>query len=627
MTFPASPNNGVTATVNGISYIYNAARNTWTRSPTTIGDLQPNLGTATTNITTLFSNATAQATTLNTIAANVGAFQSYANTKIGTNTNSNLVVAAATTSISTTTGALVVKGGMGVAGNVYANTIYTTTGIVWAGNGAAFSSGAEFTAGTTPPVSPIAGQQWYDTTDDILYEFIENYWVDIQSPTAQSSDYTINIISVGNITTSNIYADRFFYSNGTAFSSSNYGNTEVAAYLVANPQGSTYGNTNVEAYLGAHLGSVTTNITTQATSINTVNANVGAFQTYANATFNYGNTQVASYLTSNVSGLATRTDALTVPVGTTAQRPATTSNGAIRYNSTLGSIEGYLPSGGWTAILSDSYQIEFLVVAGGGGGGLHSGGGGGAGGLLYYGNEAAKSPNGTALTVTPLQTYTVTIGAGGNGSGGPYQSVAGGGYTGSNSSFSNYVALGGGGGGSGGNSVAGLAGGSGGGGGRTQLYGAGTSGQGNRGGYPNTGSPSYPGGGGGGAGAVGADGTTSAGGAGGVGLAYSISGTATYYAGGGGGNLQDSANSVPTQGAGGLGGGGAGANASTGNSGAPNTGGGGGGNNYSTNGGGSGGSGVVIVRYTGAQRGAGGVVTSGGGYTVHTFTGSGTFTA
>lgn len=42
---------------------------------------------------------------------------------------------------------------------------------------------------------------------------------------------------------------------------------------------------------------------------------------------------------------------------------------------------------------------------------------------------------------------------------------------------------------------------------------------------------------------------------------------------------------------------------------------------------GAGGSGIVIIRYLGDQRGTGGTVTSSGGYTIHTFTGSGTFTA
>jgi hypothetical protein len=42
---------------------------------------------------------------------------------------------------------------------------------------------------------------------------------------------------------------------------------------------------------------------------------------------------------------------------------------------------------------------------------------------------------------------------------------------------------------------------------------------------------------------------------------------------------------------------------------------------------GSGGSGIFVIRYLGAQRGTGGTVTSSGGYTIHTFTSSGNFTA
>jgi hypothetical protein len=40
----------------------------------------------------------------------------------------------------------------------------------------------------------------------------------------------------------------------------------------------------------------------------------------------------------------------------------------------------------------------------------------------------------------------------------------------------------------------------------------------------------------------------------------------------------------------------------------------------------SGGSGVVVIRYSGAQGAAGGNYSSGGGYSIHTFTGDGTFT-
>jgi hypothetical protein len=41
----------------------------------------------------------------------------------------------------------------------------------------------------------------------------------------------------------------------------------------------------------------------------------------------------------------------------------------------------------------------------------------------------------------------------------------------------------------------------------------------------------------------------------------------------------------------------------------------------------NGAAGIVVIRYLGTQRGTGGTVTSSGGYTVHTFTTAGTFTA
>jgi hypothetical protein len=42
-------------------------------------------------------------------------------------------------------------------------------------------------------------------------------------------------------------------------------------------------------------------------------------------------------------------------------------------------------------------------------------------------------------------------------------------------------------------------------------------------------------------------------------------------------------------------------------------------------GGAAGGSGVVIIRYLGANAATGGTVTNTGGYAIHTFTGDGTF--
>ena len=236
-------------------------------------------------------------------------------------------------------------------------------------------------------------------------------------------------------------------------------------------------------------------------------------------------------------------------------------------------------------------SVNYLVVAGGGGGGYGNGGGGGGGGVR----------TGT-LSVTPGQSYTVTVGAGG--SGGTTAPAAA--TNGSNSVFGSITSTGGGAGGSPNlsgscGSNGGSNGGSGGGGSRnvSGCGGSGTAGQGNNGGAGVDGAPER-GGGGGGAGAAGTSGTDS--GNGGIGIASSITGVSTYYGGGGGGGARLN---YPTPGTGGAGGGGNGSVSTAGSPGTANTGGGGGagGQNASSGSGGyqsggGGGSGIVVLSYT-----------------------------
>jgi hypothetical protein len=263
---------------------------------------------------------------------------------------------------------------------------------------------------------------------------------------------------------------------------------------------------------------------------------------------------------------------------------------------------------------------SYLVVAGGGGG-AWSGGGGGAGGLLT-----------SSTTLYSGATYVVTVGAGGtngtsgsNGSNGSDSSLNGTGLT-------TVTSTGGGRGGNFSNANTGFnngaSGGSGGGGGSSDTGytagtgGSGTSGQGNAGAAGRSFSTTGASGGGGGAGGAGAQGTNGgAGGVGGVGLSSSISGTSTFYAGGGAGGGAASAS-------GGNGGGGNSNGAGIiGSPGTANTGGGGGaGGNTTGSNGGAGGSGVVIISYAGSQVFNGGLVTSSGGNTIHTFTATGALT-
>jgi hypothetical protein len=321
---------------------------------------------------------------------------------------------------------------------------------------------------------------------------------------------------------------------------------------------------------------------------------------------------------------------LTLPVGTNAQRP-TAANGMLRYNTDVGQMEAYVNSA-WVTI-STSYTIEFVLVAGGGagGGGNNGGGGGGGGGVQII----------SGFLVTPGTEYSIVIGGGG-------ASVIGEtaiGTKGVNSTGFGYTSSGGGGGNrNGGGSDAQCNGGSGGGGGRDASFGGanysagtGIAGQGNWGGQAYGTFYGAAGGGGGAAGSGMVGGRDDSARAtpfseGGPGALINWTGTNIYYGPGGGGCWQTSGGAGAAPGGRGLGDGsgygGVGSapldpTAGTANRGA----GGGGARTGSTYNSGAGGSGRCVLRYYGAQRGSGGTVTSSGGYTIHTFDSSGTFTA
>ena len=287
----------------------------------------------------------------------------------------------------------------------------------------------------------------------------------------------------------------------------------------------------------------------------------------------------------------------------------------------------------WTAPSSVS-TISLFIVGGGGAGGAGAwGGGGGAGGLVYDANYA----------VTPGASYSLVVGRGGTVGAASLTPSLNRSNNGTNSWFSTsaYAALGGGAGASyaygdntqinGQYTADGSPGGSGGGGtenyksGNTYGGSGGTSSQtlptgadlalGNAGGTTLNASSNVSGGGGGGAGAVGGSNTTlQVAGAGGLGATYTnvsvidtigavtsfgqLYGGHYYFAGGGGGG------GAYFGGTGGFGGGGKGGDSSTaytGQNGTANTGGGGGGASYSSGcyPAGAGGSGLVVIIYSG----------------------------
>jgi hypothetical protein len=415
---------------------------------------------------------------------------------------------------------------------------------------------------------------------------------------------------IGNTNTTQSFAPAIDYFNG---------NGSTVAFTLSRPVASV-----------AQVQAVINNVPQNPSSAYTVSGNTITFTSAPSA----GTSNIYVYYTSPITQVVqpstgtvgktqldvyggTGTGAMTVPAGTTAQRPSNPVVGDTRWNSTLNQLECWVGSG-WSLIVSSNYSASYLAVAGGGGGGCSYGGGGGAGGFVP----------GT-VTLSRGTVYTITVGAGGAGT----SSVGSFGTSGSTSSISTIASAVGGGGGAGRGIGNGLSGGSGGGAGDNYpgspayVGGAGTPGQGFAGGGGTY--VGFLGSGGGGAGAVGAN--SSSGGAGGAGLASTITGVSVVYAGGGGGGNTVSAGY--NGGAGGSGGGGSGSGAGASSvAGSVNSGGGGGGGgDGAVLASSAGGSGVVIIsvptaNYSGTTTGSPTVTTSGSN-TILKFTVSGTYTA
>ena len=83
-----------------------------------------------------------------------------------------------------TGGNIITVGAISTSGNVYGNAILSDN--YFYANGQPIPTGIVYTAATSPPAGPDVGDQWYDTTSDVLYEYINDgtsdYWVDTTSP-------------------------------------------------------------------------------------------------------------------------------------------------------------------------------------------------------------------------------------------------------------------------------------------------------------------------------------------------------------------------------------------------------------------------------------------------------------
>lgn len=219
-----------------------------------VNALQSNTGGLQTEINSINANVTAANTAIVTVQNNLTSFETYANLTYGTSNYGNANVAAY---LPTYTGNL-------QAGNVVVQGNLTVQGTTTTINHNEYVAGQLVANATTPSTSTTTG--------------------------AIVSDGGLGV--AGNINAGSVYTNNYLFANGVSI-----------------------------------FTAITSNAATLQTEINTINANLGAFETYANATFvtssgSYGNANVATYLptyTGNIGGnLTTASQPYLTSVGSTA---------------------------------------------------------------------------------------------------------------------------------------------------------------------------------------------------------------------------------------------------------------------------------------------------------------------
>ena len=330
----------------------------------------------------------------------------------------NLVAASGTTSSSVDTGALIVVGGVGVSGNLYAGNLFATNfngnitntggssifgniGVTYAGafgslntanaviSGGYINDLANLTATTAQTTNFSSGnvlvsggyiaalanitattgnvQSWYAATVNATAANITTLQAtNLSTANAVISGGYISALTNAYITTSEL----------TNFSS---GNVLVSGGYIAALANITATTGNVQSWYATTLNATTSNITTGYTanfsSGNTV-VTGGYIAALANATIttaNIGSVNLSSITLSSTAGnlvlspllsngnnvvTISATSALQLPAGTTAQQPTSVYGGAIRWNNSTNTLEVYTGSS-WISLLG---QINNQII-------------------------------------------------------------------------------------------------------------------------------------------------------------------------------------------------------------------------------------------------------------------------
>jgi hypothetical protein len=203
---------------------------------------------------------------------------SAANVTGGNLLTGGLISATSTiTSAANITGGNILTGGLISAtanitgGNLLTAGLISATGNITGGNVTAtnyyYANGiaiVNYTASGTPPASPTAGWQWYNTSTDVLYEYIfdgtDDYWVDISSP-AFAGGVVANVSIAGSMLVNANAAYDIGSSSQTfrdVYAQNYYGNGATLTGIITSVSNINNGTSNVT--VNGSGGNVTTSV-------------------------------------------------------------------------------------------------------------------------------------------------------------------------------------------------------------------------------------------------------------------------------------------------------------------------------------------------------------------------------
>ena len=218
----------------------------------------------------------------------------------------NVTITGTNPSISTGTGGLVISyGGLGVAGNINTGGNVVAAGLVGPLYGTVMTAAQPNITSVGTLTSLNVGSVSATSVGATTVTVGGTLSMSGASLTGLSTLSVVSLTTTANTNSGNVIASGFYFANGAPFVSSNYGNTQVAAYLPtnatiytlqanvgafeittnANIGGHQLAIASINANLGSYQNTTNANIGTQFNNFNTLNANVGAFETYSNLTF------------------------------------------------------------------------------------------------------------------------------------------------------------------------------------------------------------------------------------------------------------------------------------------------------------------------------------------------------